>query len=136
MGKTCTRKENLTTFSEIINAVTSRRPILGRQVGSAWDLAFNWVVDELHEHHAALPQSLLLAVVTLAFMWGWAREAALLALTWTGVLRVGEALRAYRKDLVLPADAAPGVWFAIVAVRSPKTRGRAGEELLDTSLAE
>lgn len=112
-------------FSETINAVTARRPTLRRQVASAWDLAFNWVVDEPHEHHAALPQSLLLACVGLALLWGWAREAALIAMTWAGVLRVGETLAARREDLVLPSDAAPGVWFAILKIKAPKTRGRA-----------
>ena len=89
--------------------MTARRPTLHRQVASALDLAFNWVVDELHEHHAALPHSLLLAYVSLALLWGWAREALLVAMTWAGVLRVGGVLAACRGDLVLPCDAAPGV---------------------------
>eukprot|EP00435_Cladocopium_sp_Y103_P016191 s1218_g4.t1 len=112
-------------FSETINAITARRPILRKNVGSAWDLAFNWVVDEPHEHHAALPASILIAVVALALLWGWAKEAALLALAWTGVLRIGEVFAATRADLILPEDAAPGVWFAILKIQLPKTRGRA-----------
>ena len=32
-------------FSETINAITSRRPALRRQVAAAWDLAFNWAVS-------------------------------------------------------------------------------------------
>ena len=59
-------------FSETINAVTAQRPVLRRQVGIAWDPAFNWVVDEPHEHHAALSRSLLLSRVALALLWGWA----------------------------------------------------------------
>lgn len=31
----------------------------------------------------------------------------------------------YRADLVLPQDAAPGVWYALLRIRQPKTRGRA-----------
>jgi hypothetical protein len=38
--------------------------------------------------------------------WGWLREGALIAMTWAGVLRVGEALAAARSDLILPRDAA------------------------------
>ena len=58
-------------------------------------------------------------------MWGWALEAALLGLTWTGILRIGEVLMAERKDLILPADMAPGTRFALLRIKYPKTRGRA-----------
>ena len=57
-----------------------------RQVISAWDVAFNWIVDEPHERNAALPLSVLLALVSLALLWGWSREAAILLLGWSGVL--------------------------------------------------
>ena len=112
-------------FSETINAVTSRRPSLRRQVAACWDLAFNCVVDEPHEHNAALPQSILVAIVGLALLWGWCREGALFALGWTGVLRIGEIFGARREDLILPRDAAPGVQFALLKIKLPKTRGRA-----------
>ena len=36
-----TAGKSYSRFSETINAVTSRRPILRRQVASCWDLAFN-----------------------------------------------------------------------------------------------
>ena len=112
-------------FSETINAVASRRPFLRRQLASAWDLAFNWVVDEPHEHHPALPKSILIAMTGLALLWGWSVEAALISLGWSGILRVGELLAAKRSDLVLPCDAAPGVNYIILKIQLPKTRGRA-----------
>jgi hypothetical protein len=91
--------------SETLDAVTAKRPILRRQVASAWDLAFNWVVDEPHEHHAALPHSVLLSVVALSLLWGWTRESALIALAWTGVCSIGEIFVAKRGGLILPEDA-------------------------------
>lgn len=112
-------------FSETINAVTAKRPALHRNLCSAWDLAFNWVVDEPHEHHRAMPLSVMLATVTLSLLWGWGREAALIALAWTGVLRIGEVFSAKRADLILPADAAPGVESVLLKIKMPKTRGRA-----------
>lgn len=112
-------------FAETIHALTARRLMLRRNLASAWDLAFNWVVDEPHEHNAALPLSLMLAAVTLSLLWGWVREAAAIALAWVGVLRIGEVFAAKREDLVLPADAAPGFDSALLKVRQPKTRGRA-----------
>lgn len=112
-------------YSETINAVVARKPTLRRQIGQAWDLAFNWVVDEPHDHHTAMPLSIMLAAVSLALLWGWGREAGLIALMWAGVLRVGEAISAKRRDLILPQDAAPGTWFVLLRIHAPKTRGRA-----------
>ena len=112
-------------YAETINAVASRRPAIRRSVTSAWDLAFSWLADEPHSHHPALPVSILVAICSLALLWGWPREAALFSLTWTGVLRIGEVLQASRSDLILPGDAAPGVTYALLKVMQPKTRGRA-----------
>ena len=112
-------------YAETINAITARRPGLRRNVAACWDLAFNWIVDEPHEHNKAIPQSILVALVGLALLWGWSREAALFAMGWAGVLRIGEIFSARREDLILPRDAAPGVWFALLKIRLPKTRGRA-----------
>lgn len=112
-------------YSETINALTSRKPILRKQVMAAWDLAFNWVVDEPHQHNTALPLAGLIAAVALSLLWGWSREAAIFAAAWAGVLRIGEILAAKRRDLILPADSVPGTWFALIKIRQPKTRGRA-----------
>eukprot|EP00438_Fugacium_kawagutii_P027393 Skav208440 [mRNA] locus=scaffold1952:165682:170177:- [translate_table: standard] len=114
-------------FSETINALTARRPALRRRIPAVWDLAFNWVVDEPHEHHTAMPLSVMLAFTSLALMWGWPRDAGVIALAWTGVCRIGEVLDALRSDLVLPQDAAPGFVGAILRIKQPKTRGRAAK---------
>ena len=101
-------------FSESINAVATFKPSLRRQLTAAWDLAFAWVLDEPHSHRPALPASFLLSMVSICLVWGWKVEGALFSLMWAGALRVGEALNAKRKDLVLPSDAA-------------KTRGRSAK---------
>ena len=79
----------------------------------AWDLAFAWQADEPREHHPAMPLSVLLAICSLALLWGWPHEAAIFAMTWSGILRIGETLAATREDLILPCDAAPGTSFAL-----------------------
>ena len=38
-------------FSELINAISSARPVLRRQLGGAWDLAYNSMAFEPHVHH-------------------------------------------------------------------------------------
>ena len=66
-----------------------------------------------------MPKGILLAVMTACLMWGWLTEAAIFGLAWCGLLRIGEALEANRADLIL------GTAFALLQVRTPKTRGRA-----------
>eukprot|EP00435_Cladocopium_sp_Y103_P056526 s1300_g19.t1 len=114
-------------YAETINAVCSKRTTLKRQVVGAWDLAFAWVADEPHSHHPAMPLSVLLAFAALGFLWGWPTEAAILLMTWSGLLRIGECLAATRKDLVLPGDGAPGIYFALLQIHQPKTRGVAAK---------
>ena len=67
-------------YSETINAVAMLKPIVKRQLASAWDVAFAWLVDEPHQHHPTLPLSVLLAMLTVALSWGWAYVAAVLAM--------------------------------------------------------
>ena len=111
-------------FSETINSIAMTRPLLKKQLTPAWDLCFAWLANEPHQHHPALPASILLAMLTIALYWGWPYEAAVLALTWAGVCRIGEVLQATRDDLVLPQDAAPGNRFILLRIIDPKTRGR------------
>ena len=89
-------------------------PLYGDLLRGRGDLAFAWLTEEPTIRHK-------LAVMSVALLWGWAAEAAVFGLTWTGLLRIGEVLNASRRDLVLPDDAAPGTRH----VRALKTRGRA-----------
>lgn len=111
-------------YSETINAVAMIRPILKKQLGGAWDIAFSWLLDEPYEHHPALPASILISLVTIGLLWGWPRESALFSLGWAGLLRVGEILNAKRSDLVLPEESAPGINYVLLRLEEPKTRGR------------
>ena len=111
-------------YAGTINAVAMSRPILKRQLGGAWDVAFAWLMDEPYGHHPALPATLLVAVVTVALIWGWPREAALFCLGWSGLLRAGELVGLKRSDLVLPCDADPGMKHILVQLHEAKSRGR------------
>lgn len=111
-------------YSETINAIRSSRPIVKRHLTEAWDLAFAWLQDEPHQHHPALPLSILISVVTVCLLWGWPVEGAIFAMTWNGLLRIGEVLDACRKDLILPSDSDPGQSHVSLRIREPKTRGR------------
>ena len=114
-------------YSETINAIASRRPAFRRHLTAAWDLAFSWVTDEPSSHRPALPVTLLLAISTLALLWGWARESAIFLMAWCGILRIGEVTAAKRRDLILPSDGVPGRAFALLQIQQPKTRGVAAK---------
>ena len=111
-------------YAETINALVAQRPIIKRQLTKAWDLAFAWVQDEPCRHHPAMPATVLLSMVTVALMWGWLKEAALWALAWAGILRVGEVIMATRADLILPSDGVAGTNYILLRIKEPKTRGR------------
>ncbi len=66
-------------------------------------------------------------MISVTLLWGWPTEAAVLALTWAGILRIGEVLLATRSDLILPDDSAPGTPYILLRIRTPKTRGRAAQ---------
>ena len=114
-------------YAETINSIAAARPLIKKQLTAAWDLAFCWLSDEPHQHHPAMPRSVLLASTTLALMWGWPYVASVLCIGWTGIMRIGEVILARRSDLVLPSDAAPGLHCILVKIRSPKTRGRSAK---------
>ena len=114
-------------YSETINSIAVARPLIRRQLTSAWDLAFQWLMDEPHSHHPAMPLSVMTAMVTVALVWGWAHEAAVILMSWAGIMRIGEVLAATRAQLVLPGDAAPGTSFMLVMITAPKTRGRSAK---------
>ena len=112
-------------FSETINAITSKRPMVRRSLQQAWDLAFMWGSYEPAEHHVAMPFQLVIALISAAWFWGWEREAAVFALAWGALLRIGEIVEAVRADLILPADVSFTNSFALLRILEPKTRFRA-----------
>lgn len=112
-------------YSETINAITSKRPLVRRSLQQSWDLAFMWGSHEPSEHHIAMPYQILVALIAGAWSWGWKREAACFALAWGALLRIGEILAAKREDLVLPSDIGNSVDFVLLRIKEPKTRYRA-----------
>lgn len=112
-------------FSETINAITCKRPLVRRSLQQSWDLAFMWGSHEPAEHHIAMPFQILIALIAGAWSWGWKREAACFALAWGALLRIGEILAAKREDLVLPSDIGNSVDFVLLRIKEPKTRYRA-----------
>eukprot|EP00438_Fugacium_kawagutii_P027002 Skav232500 [mRNA] locus=scaffold1096:33698:38011:+ [translate_table: standard] len=112
-------------YSETLNSVTTKRPAVRRSIQEAWDLAFMWGAHEPTTHHVAMPFQVLIAVISTALCWGWSREAAIFALAWGALLRIGEIFQAYRGDLILPSDVGKSIQYVLLRIQEPKTRYRA-----------
>ena len=91
-------------FSDTINSVSAKRPMLRRSLQQAWDLCAMWMSLEPCEHHQAMPVQVLLAALATCLVWGWTREAAIFAMSCGMLLRIGEVLSAKRSDVVFPQD--------------------------------
>ena len=113
------------TYSETVNAIAAKQPVLRRQLQGAWDLAFAWMAKEPMTHHVAMPAIALLSILTTCLLWGWVDEAAIFAMSWAGLLRIGEATAVTREDLIFPADVLYSQRYLLVRVQEPKTRLRA-----------
>ena len=111
-------------FIEVLNALTSLKPIIRRQLQESWDLAFTWVKLEPSTHHVAAPFQAVLAMCALALMWGWTRVSGALAMCFGGLLRPGEFLSADRDQLLLPSDVSATINYCLVTIMEPKTRFR------------
>ena len=112
-------------YAETLNAISSRRPRLRRSLQQAWNLAVSWLREEPGSHHVALPWQCLIALVTTSWMWGWIQVAGILALSWGGVTRIGEAAIALRKNLLLPSDFGWTISYVLLQITEPKTRFKA-----------
>ena len=77
-------------YSETINSITNCRPIVRRSLQQAWDLAFLWNAHGPSEHHIAMPFQILIVIISISWIWGWKREAAIWALACGALLRIGE----------------------------------------------
>ena len=112
----------LNHFVETINALTSYRPELRRQVQAPWDIAFNWSRMEPNVHHIAAPFQIVMALPTVALMRGWVRIAGAIAMMWGSLLRRGELTSAIRQQLTLASDLERTITFGILSITEPKTR--------------
>ena len=84
-----------------------------------------WMSLEPCEHHQAMPVQVLLAALATCLVWGWTREAAIFAMSWGMLLRIGEVLSAKRSDVVFPQDVEFSIDNVLLKILEPKTRFRA-----------
>ena len=100
---------------------------LKQHTQACWSLAWKWRIIEPTCHRTPLPLTLFQAMFVLACLRGWRRLAGCMLIAFHGPARIGEVLRATRRDLQLPSDLLqPGLHKAFLAIVMPKTRYRGG----------
>ena len=92
-----------------------------------WDYVSRWQSLAPLTHRLPLPWKLCQAMASLALAWKWFRFALTLLIGFLGILRIGEVLKARRRDLVLPTDLlAEASDKLYLKVKEPKTKRRGG----------
>ena len=94
-----------------------------------------WEEVEPPTHRVPIPGSVVRAMASIAIHWRWWRFAGCILGAFYGIMRPGEILRAYRSDLILPADllndpSGP----AFIRIRQPKSRRRGGGRVQRASI--
>lgn len=112
-------------FRHLVVYLQQMFPACRPRVTGCWDLLHRWELAEPVSHRPPLPKMLLDAMLSLALCWGWKRWAAVTAVAFHGAMRVGEPLRACRRDLLLPEEACLSVEVCFLNVQNPKA-GRRG----------
>ena len=94
-------------------------------MGPAWALVSKGKRSDLSLIDRPLPELLFKAMFSLAVLWKLKRFAACLLLSFEGISRIGEVLRATRGDLLLPEDLMDAESStAFLKIRRPKTLRR------------
>ena len=90
-----------------------------------WEMIERWEVLEPPVHRTPIPGSVLRAMVCISWMLGWHRFSGTLCLSFFGITRPGEILKAIRRDLLFPSDLlTPDSGQIFLRVGEPKSRRR------------
>ena len=99
-------------------------PLLKPVLGCAWNVLSRWQIAEPLQHRTPIPEPLVLAVAVLGYLWKWPRFSSVVLLSFYGILRIGEALRAVRGDLLTPIDLLDDSEKIYLRISQPKSRRR------------
>ena len=115
----------LSNFRHVILAAQRWKPAMRVYCKEVWDLVSRWELSQPVEHRVPLPESVMKAMVCLAWQMNWFAWSGTTILCFYGAGRIGEILRCKRKDLLLPSDC-PGETSHAVFLRlqSFKSLGR------------
>ena len=115
------------------------KQVLGMKpfLGPCWEIINKWEEIEPPRHRTPLPIAVLHAMVTVALHWEWNRFAGAILISFYGITRPGEVLRATRSDLSLPSDRlASGGAPGFLRIRTPKSRHRGGARVQHATILD
>ncbi len=106
-------------------AHTQREFVLTRPyMSQAWSLVSRWEIAEPIQHRTPIPEPLLRAISCLAIAWGCPTFATAAMTAFYGICRMGEVLKADRRDLLTPTDLLADDGVVYLQIRAPKTRNK------------
>eukprot|EP00438_Fugacium_kawagutii_P032098 Skav202519 [mRNA] locus=scaffold1359:335842:340289:- [translate_table: standard] len=118
-------RRGLSNFRHLLLAVQRWKPLSRPFMHQAWDFVNRWENQEPVEHRNPIPETLVRALVVMAWLHGWFAWAAATILAFYGGGRLGEILQCCREDLLLPVDfIEPGPAPVFLRLRYFKTRNR------------
>jgi hypothetical protein len=115
---------SLHDYSETINAVLDVQRTWRRVIQKSWDVARSWRRLAPLNSHRPIPVQILLAMQSVALLWGWWDFAGAIGIAFFGLLRPGELLSLTRSALVLPEQALNPRGRLYIKIMSSKTSSR------------
>ncbi len=112
-------------YRHLLVVAQQRLPLIKPFMAAAWQVLTRWENIQPLVHRQPLPEVIFRAAFVIALMWKWRRWAATLTVAFEGLGRIGEALNAYRRDLILPSDNFDTEHkVAYLKISQPKSRRR------------
>jgi hypothetical protein len=111
-------------YRQLVAHCQKEFPALRGRLHSAWEVVSRWEIAEPTRHRPPLPEPILEALASLGIAWGWPRWTAVLLAAFYGISRVGELLKARRRDVLTPKDLLTEDAVIYVKIALPKSRRR------------
>ena len=95
---------SLANFRHLILACQRWKPGCRPYTATAWELVKRWEIQEPVTHRPPTPESVVLAMCSVAWNHGWYEWVGVTLISFYGAGRLGETIRCRRADLIMPAD--------------------------------
>ena len=95
---------SLYVLRQLVTFVQRAHPSWKSRLGTTWQLIAKWEVLEPNNHRTPMPYVIYQALFVFGLLRGWLRWTGILCITFEGICRPGEVIKALRSDLLLPKD--------------------------------
>ena len=124
-------------YRHLIVLVQKNFPSVKLHLGCCWDTITRWEICEPTVHRVPIPDAILKAILAVSLGWKWFHFSCIVGISYYGISRPGEPLRAVRSDLVLPSDRLDSRYnIAFLQIRNPKSRRRGRGQVQHISIED